>query len=119
MSSSEERLYILSMIEEGKISAEEGTRLLAAMGEPDLAGGNPASEAAIDRRNLRIRVTDLATGTQKVNVNIPVSLVTFALRFVPDADVQAVREAIATGLTGRIADIQDHEDGQHVEIFLD
>ena len=33
MASSEERMKILKMIEEGKLSAEEGTKLLAALSE--------------------------------------------------------------------------------------
>ena len=33
MTSTEERLQILKMIEEGKITAEEGARLLSALGK--------------------------------------------------------------------------------------
>ena len=48
MASSEERMKILKMIEEGKLSAEEGTKLLAALSDkrmptpprpPGLPGG--------------------------------------------------------------------------------
>ena len=46
MASSEERMKILKMIEEGKLSAEEGTKLLAALSEkrmptPPRAPGMP------------------------------------------------------------------------------
>ena len=37
MASSEERMMILRMVEEGKITPEEGARLLSAMGEREAA----------------------------------------------------------------------------------
>lgn len=120
MTTNEERMMILRMVEEGKISAEEGTRLLRALGSDEatttqISTANPA-------RHLRILVTDLVTGKQKVSVNIPLALVSIGLSFVPDnagVDKVALRAAIDSGLTGRIIDVQDDEDGQHVEIFLE
>ena len=38
MASSEERMKILKMIEDGKLSAEEGTKLLAALSEKRMPG---------------------------------------------------------------------------------
>ena len=52
--SHEERLQILKMVQEGKVTAEEGARLLEAVEAPDTGvetSGQPA-------RWLRIRVTD-------------------------------------------------------------
>ena len=74
MASSEERMKILKMIEDGKLSAEEGTKLLAALSEkrvpehalPGMPGGP---------RWLRIRVTDVRTGRSKASVQIPLALV--------------------------------------------
>ena len=122
MASNEERIMILRMIEEGKISADEGTRLLAAFGadEGEQTDAKPQDPTA--SRSLRVRVTDSVTGSQKINVNIPASLVSFGLQFVPDSadfDAQAVRQAIDSGHTGRIVDIQDDEGGKRVEIFLE
>ncbi len=120
MANNEERMMILRMVEDGKISAEEGTRLLKALGadETSSAGAAPTDST----RNMRVRVTDLVTGKQKVNVNIPLTLVSFGLRFVPDSagvDKQAIVSAIESGMVGRIVDVQDDEHGQHVEIFLE
>lgn len=118
MATNEERMMILKMIQEGKVSAEEGTRLLTALGGDDAdqpVAGAPA-------RFMRIRVTDTVTGQQKVSVNLPIALITFGLRFVPetsDIDKDALRAAIESGYTGRLVDVQDSEDGTHVEIFLD
>ncbi len=120
MANNEERMMILRMVEDGKISAEEGARLLKALG----ADGTPPAGAAPTgpTRNMRVRVTDLVTGKQKVSVNIPLTLVSFGLRFVPDSagiNKQAIVAAMESGTVGRIVDVQDDEDGTHVEIFLE
>ena len=129
MATNEERLMILSMVESGKISAEEGTRLLKALGSDEGTMIQPATTSSA--RYLRIRVTDLVTGQQKVSVNVPLSVVSFGLRFVPDSvgvnladggeriDKNAIQAAIDSGLTGRIIEVEDDEDGQRVEIFLE
>ena len=124
MATTEERMKILKMIEEGKISAEEGAKLLAALAEgrkpppsPPPAFTGPGGEA----RWFRVRVTDLATGRTKVNMNIPMGLVNVAIktgaRFVPD--MEAIAEALKSGAMGKIIDVTDDEDGEHVEIFVE
>lgn len=125
MTTSEERLQILKMVEEGKISAEEGARLLAALN----AGGRRESEALGPRgepRWFRVRITDLASGRQKVNVNIPMGLVHVGLkmgaRFAPEVeglDMNQLMEAIRSGQHGKLMDIADKEDGERVEIYVD
>ena len=59
MSTAEERLKILNMIAEKKISAEEGAQLLSALQTSDRKGGSSLSGEA---RYLRIKVTNLTTG---------------------------------------------------------
>jgi hypothetical protein len=129
MSLTEERLQILKMVEAGQISAEEAAKLLAAMEagaekEQDrdpLPGftGQPA-------RWLRIRVTDEATGKRKVNVNLPIGMVNVAMKvgskFAPeikDFNVDEIFEAIQSGAQGKIVEVQDEEDGERVEIFVE
>ncbi|MFN2147391.1 MAG: SHOCT-like domain-containing protein [Anaerolineales bacterium] len=123
--SSEERLKILKMIEDGKITAEEGTRLLGALNkqkqrrEEGLTEGTP--------RWLRVRVLDLHSGKESVRVNLPISLVNVGMkmgaRFIPDAEQETVMEDLAQalnqGMTGKIVDIIDEEEGQRVEIFVE
>ena len=126
MRSSEERVMILRMIEEGKISAEDGARLLAAMNEAEDASLTtttvPVPTSQNGNRFLHVRVTDLQTGKRKVSINIPVTLVSFALRFVPESagiNVDEVRTAIENGYTGTVVDVYDEEDNQHVEVMLE
>ncbi len=127
MATVEERMKILKMIEEGKISAEEGAKLLSALSEGrKSAFGAQAAAGSGGARWLRIRVTDTSTGKAKVNVNLPIGLVNVGLklgaRFSPDVDeeqMEALAEALKSGLSGKIIDVTDEDDGEHVEIFVE
>lgn len=125
MASTEERMKILKMIEEGKLSAEEGTKLLAALSAkrtlspraPGMPGG---------AKWLRIRVTDTRSGRSKASVQIPLALVDAGLKigahFAPEVegvDMSNVMEALRAGMTGKIIDVTDDEDGEHVEIYVE
>jgi len=124
MATVEERMQILKMIEEGKISAEEGARLLAA-----LAAGSkpvPTKREGGGPKQFRVRVTDRNSGRNKVNINIPMSLVNVGLkmgaRFAPDIDginFDEVMEAVRSGSQGKIVDVVDEEDGERVEIYVE
>jgi hypothetical protein len=124
MSTAEERMRILQMIQEGKVSAEEGARLLKALG----SGGQkePPPLPSRDPRLLRVRITDLNTGKSKVNVNIPMSLVNVGIklgaRFAPESagvDYEEIVSAIKSGASGKLVDVEDAESGEHVEIWVE
>jgi hypothetical protein len=128
MATVEERMKILKMIEEGKITAEDGAKLLAALAESRKTPSAPLSLTGSggEARWFRVRVTDLATGKTKVNVNIPMGLVNVGIkmgaRFAPDLDaeqMEALAEALKSGATGKLLDVTDDEDGEHVEIFVE
>jgi hypothetical protein len=122
--STEERMKILKMIEEGKISAEEGTRLLGALSKQKQRRAGSTEDSP---RWLRVRVLDLVSGKESVRVNLPISLVNVGMkmgaRFIPDAEQETVMEDLAQalnqGMTGKIVDIIDEEEGQRVEIFVE
>lgn len=124
MATSEERIKILKMIDEGKLTAEEGARLLAALTESrkqprrtTLRG--PGGGA----RWLRIRVTDTVTGRAKATVNLPIGMVNAGLniasQYAPGIAFDQLVEAINAGAEGKIIDVVDEEDGEHVEIFIE
>ncbi len=129
MNEPNERLQILKMIEAGQISAEEGIKLLRALEEGGKAhqqAGAAAPNASSQPRWFRVRVTDLATGRNKVNVNIPIGLVNVGMRlgarFAPNLDgtqIEEIVRAAKSGAQGRIADVEDVEDGERVEIFIE
>jgi hypothetical protein len=125
MATSEERMKILQMIQDGKISAEDGAKLLAAISEGSQAKKEKSISRTRETRNMRVRVTDTGSGKTKVSVNLPLSLVdaglNIASNFMPDMGVDAAGEistAINEGLSGKIVDVID-EDGEHIEIFID
>jgi DNA-binding transcriptional ArsR family regulator len=100
-----ERLKILEMLEQGKISAEEAASLLRALeGSQRAASSIPA----------------------KVNVILPLSLVGAGLRmaerFAPEFegfDLQELEELLATGADGKIVEVMDEQDNERVEIFVE
>jgi hypothetical protein len=127
MATAEERIRILRMIQEGKITAEEGAKLLAALKESRGKVSRPAGGGISDKRGwLRVRVTDMATGRTKVNVNLPLGLMDAGLRigaqYAPDlqgVDLDQLISEIKAGASGKIIDVLDEEDGEHVEIFVE
>ena len=126
MATVEERMKILKMVEDGKISAEDGAKLLAALSESRKAPPPSSMPPGGEARWFRVRVTDLATGKTKVNVNIPMGLVNVAIkagaRFAPGLDseqMQALAEGLKSGAVGKIVDATDEEDGERVEIFVE
>lgn len=127
MSTSEERLKILNMIAEGKISAEEGAQLLKALQTASAKGqASSGANGVVAPRFLRVRVTHAASGQVKANINIPMSLINVGLRmgarFAPDLeglDFEEVMDAIRHGQRGKIIDVEDEQDGERVEIFVE
>lgn len=124
MATIEERMKILKMIDEGKITAEEGARLLNALGESRKGVPKaPARSFAGGARWLRVRVTDMVTGKSKATVNLPLGLVdaglNIASKYAPDVAFDELVEAINEGAEGKIIDVYDEEDGEHVEIFIE
>ena len=127
MASVEERMKILKMIEEGKLSAAEGAKLLAALSEGRAAPGTPNTPRPPGGpRWLRVRVTDVNTGRSKASVQIPLDLVDAGLKigahFAPQVegvDLSNVMQAVRSGMTGKIIDVTDDEDGEHVEIYVE
>ncbi|HVM71858.1 MAG TPA: hypothetical protein VMT91_08870 [Anaerolineales bacterium] len=123
MASVEERMKILKMIEEGKVSAEEGAKLLAALANAARPSGGLGASGA---KWLRVRVTDVATGRSKATVQIPISLMDAGMKigahFAPEIDgvnMDQLMEALRLGTTGKIIDVVDEEDGEHVEIYVE
>jgi hypothetical protein len=122
----EERAQILNMISEGKITAEEGSRLLAAIKPSERQSLQRGTSDALRGRWLRIRVFNTVSGKPKVNVNLPMGLVSMGLKFgaqfapeMADFDMEELMAAIEEGAQGKIIEVEDTEDGERVEIWLE
>ncbi len=135
-----ERAQILEMLASGKITPEQGVELLSTLpsaaresDRPAAGGPQPVSAAAAPAAAggksphwFHVRVSDSSSGRTKVNISLPLGLVKLGLqigaRFAPevaelnpDELVGALREASS----GPLVDVQDDEDGERVEIFVD
>ncbi len=121
MATADERKQILGMVQENRITAAEGARLLQA-----LQGGAKKDDAGPDARWMRIKVTDLRTGNIKFNINLPIGLVRVGLRMgarfgtgEATFDNEQVMNAIRNGASGKIAEIESSDEGERVEIWLE
>jgi len=123
MATTEERMKILKMIEEGKVNPEEGAKLLAALASANRPLGGLSASGA---KWLRVRVTEVNSGRSKATVQIPISLMEAGMKigahFAPEIEgvkMDQLMEALRTGMTGKIIDVTNDEDGEHVEIFVE
>jgi hypothetical protein len=131
MASSEERMKVLKMVQEGKITPEMASELLKAL---DSSARKPQAEEVSSGpftgkgggRFFHVRVTDTDSGKTRVNVRLPLGMVNagirMGMRFSPEVeglDTARLAEALAAGETGQIMDIYDDEDGEHVEVYIE
>ncbi|MCJ7659759.1 MAG: hypothetical protein MUO67_11465 [Anaerolineales bacterium] len=126
MATTEERMKVLQMIREGKITAEEGAKLLSTLTDTKKETRQSVSRSTEGSRWFRVRVSDMATGKTKTSVNIPLGLMEWGLQigaqFAPEVaniNSEELFEALQSGIEGKIVDVIDEEDGEHVEIFIE
>lgn len=124
----DEKLQILNMIQDGRINAEEGVKLLEAL-ENSLDIKDENVNSGKKAKWIKIKVLD-TEGNTKVNVTLPISLINLgvklASKFSPEIkeaglsedDMTEIFDAIKNGETGRIVDI-DSAKGDKVEIVIE
>lgn len=134
----EEKMRILKMVEEGKISAEQAVGLLDALGQAEAAAAAPAANwvepvsapgAGYDDKMLRV-VVDTPEG-DKVNVQLPVKIVQQMLKVTGKLPIQwegsekidlealttAILECIDNETLGTIVDV-NASDGSTVKVYI-
>ena len=127
MNDTNERMLILKMIESGKISAEEGAKLLVSIdSEPQKGTKAVVPSKTGGAQWFRVRVSDSQTGKMKALVNLPIGLMDWGLRvgaqFAPEMeglDLAELSEILRSGADGKIVEVIDEEDGEHVEIYIE
>jgi len=78
----DEKRKIIDMVADGKISAQEAEKLLAAM--------IPKTAPTIKGKKLFIRITQEGKAKPKVNIAIPIKLAKIGMHFIPkDAKINA------------------------------
>lgn len=78
-------------------------------------------------RWLKIRVSELTSGRNKVNITLPLGFVGFGLgiarrfgaEFDDEGNISEMWELIKQGERGVLVDVEDDEDNEHVQIYLD
>jgi len=115
----EERIQILKMLEEGKITSDEAFQLLSTLEQKK-------TTPSIRNKFLRIRVQEGGDRT-KVNVNVPIALVKIAQRFIPrriqeefpDLDLEELVREIEQGAEGKLVEVTDKDSDTTVEISVE
>lgn len=122
---SEEKIQILEMVEDGKITAAEGTELLATL--------ETKEEEIVPRKDvkwLKVRVYTM-DDQPKVNVNIPISLVDVGLKLakkydpkfkdsgLDNIDLDEILNAIKNGAEGKIVDVIDDEEQTKIKVYVE
>ena len=132
MATEEERMKILRMIEDGKITPEEGVELLEALDprgspRPPALPMEPLLPAGLkSARWFHLVVTDVQTGKKRVDLRLPVNLfsagVKMGAKFAPQVeglDTEQLLSHLRSGETGKILEVTKNEDGEHIEVFLE
>lgn len=117
---SDERLQILKMVQDGKVSAEEAAKLLEALEQPTPKGKAPGGQP----KHLRLEYSE---GGKRSSFSVGVGLVTWALKLFPlsmdvngiaqKVDRQQILDAIQNGTVGKIFEAEEGRD--RLEIWLD
>lgn len=126
----EEVKKIFKMVEEKKITAEEGERLIDALDDntPVVYGNEDNSSAVKEPKFLRVHVID---EHDKVDINVPLSLVEVGLKIgtqfagqdsdaadkLKGIDFKQLMEAIKEGARGKIVDVKT--ENSIVEVYVE
>ena len=133
MITSEERFKVLKMVQEGKITPEMAADLLKALDtgskttQADGLGKGPEGNIpGMGGKFFRVRVSDIYTGKVRANIRLPLGMVNAGLRmgmkFSPEVEglnAERLVEALADGKTGKIVDVYDDNDDEHIEVYIE
>jgi hypothetical protein len=143
----EKRQEILNLLAAGKITVDDAAAMLSGASQPEpIVEKQPEDLKDVDdlikvdedpgmnyvRKSggkrptwLRVRVSDMKTGKNKVMVNVPMGLVRFGMnvgsRFAPELegfDWNDLSGALESD-QGMLIDVEDEEDGERVQIFVE
>lgn len=128
---SSERIKILEMLEEGKITSKEAADLLEAIDDTSEKYNEVSTlSKSYSKKYLKIRVVD-GSDQSKVKLNIPIKLVKLGLSFasklnssiegvqISNKEIDIILDAIENEIEGEIISI-DADDGKtQVKIYIE
>lgn len=126
----EEIRKILKMVEEKKITAEEAEKLIDLV-EPENTGFMQYDSSANGNNEKFLRIKVVENGANKVNVNIPLSLLEVGLKlgtqvgaqFEPklealkNIDFNEIVQSIKNGAQGKLVEVED--DDTYVSVVVE
>jgi len=125
----EEKMMILKMLQEGKISANEAAILLESLdsGSKKKDDKKQSEESRkTEGKFFRVSITDTTTGKSRANIRMPLSVMGIGMRFgahfapqIDGVESEQLMDAIRNGQVGKIIDVFDDDDGEHVEIYIE
>ena len=125
----DEKMMILKMLQEGKISADEAAKLLESLNDDvgeDLGEKKNQESEGGHGKFFRVKITDTVSGKSRANIRIPLNVMGIGRRFgahftpqISGVEADDLMEAVRDGKVGKIIDVFDDEDGEHVEIFIE
>ena len=129
MTSNEERMQVLKMVEEGKITSQEGLELLSKL---EQAKPQEIKVLPKEAKWLRVRVfSNDDEHKTKVKVTIPLSIVKLGLKKstayskelneagLDKINFNEIIEAVKNGAEGKIVDVEDDETNTKVEVYVE
>ena len=138
MSNTDEKMRILNMVQEGKITALEASQLLEALDVkpeeltiPFKDAANTISKTNSRTRWVRIQVNDVKSGKNTVNMRLPMGIVKIGAKAVMRVNLkdndgseinldELLKEALEKDESdGVLVDVEDSTSGQHVLITLE
>lgn len=122
----EEKMMILKMLQDGKISAKEAAKLLESLDSGEKEGKKKKEHADCHGKFIRVKVTDTKTGKSRANIRVPINLLRVANKFggkfnldIDGVTIDEIQASINDGNLGKIVDVYDDEEGEHVEVFIE
>jgi len=121
----DERLQVIQRLEEGQVSAQEAATLLQGMEGRQWGGATPPGQSQA-RRQLNVRVSDIASGAMRVNMTLPLGLVNTVLYSggrladgLEGIDLQKLEKLVASSAASESARTMDTADDERIEVSVE
>ena len=114
-----ERMHVLKMLEDGKISADEAAKLMSSLVGPEFVTfPSPAPKKereSLKGKKLRIQVFEGSQEKPKVNIKLPLSLAKLGGKFLSKAGKVKI-EGLDLDIEALVANLDDLDEENIIEI---
>jgi len=114
------------MLQEGKISAKEAAKLLETLDSGKKDKNKKKKSSDHHGKFIRVKVTDMNTKKSRANIRVPINLLRVATKFggnfnldIDGVTIDEIQDSINNGLVGKIVDVYDDDEGEHVEVYIE